>query len=108
MPVLNSVNAGSSTYHMCSLKLPIKVINQIDSLQKQSLGHGSDNKKGGYLVAWNKVCRQKDKGGLGVINLRAHNSALIFKHVYKFFNRVDVPWVNLIRQSWGLFGMTLL
>ena len=42
------------------------------------------------------VCRPKNKGGLGVINLKIHNKALLLKFLHKFYNKVDVPWVHLL------------
>jgi hypothetical protein len=53
-------------------------------------------KKGGNLVDWEIVMKPKEKGGLGVLNLRLQNDALLMKHLHKFYNRVDVPWVHLI------------
>jgi len=61
------------------------------------LWHGnSEQKKHGNLVAWQMVQMPKDKGGLGVINLRLQNDALLLKHLDKFYNKVDVPWVQLV------------
>jgi hypothetical protein len=48
------------------------------------------------LVAWLKCCKPKMKGGLGIINLRSQNSALLLKHLDKFYNRKEIPWVKLI------------
>jgi len=31
------------------------------------------------------------KGGLGLINLKKHNEALMLKNLYKFFNKKDIP-----------------
>jgi hypothetical protein len=42
------------------------------------------------------VCKPKKKGGLGVINLKIQNEALLLKFLHKFFNKKDVPWVHLI------------
>ena len=42
------------------------------------------------------VQRPKDKGGLGVINLRLQNDSLLLKQLHKFYTKQDVPWVNLI------------
>jgi hypothetical protein len=38
----------------------------------------------------------KNPGGLGVINLELQNKALLMKCLHKFFNRVNIPWVNII------------
>ena len=47
-------------------------------------------------MAWDKVTTPKDKGGLGIKNLRMMNEALLLKHLHKFYNKMDVPWVHLI------------
>ena len=33
---------------------------------------------------------------MGIINLRSQNKALLLKHLDKFYNKKDIPWVNLI------------
>jgi hypothetical protein len=38
----------------------------------------------------------KEKGGLGVINLRLQNDALLLKQLVKFYNHASTPWVQLI------------
>ena len=38
----------------------------------------------------------KLKGGLGVKDLLLQNEALLIKHLVKFYNKADVPWVHLI------------
>ena len=52
------------------------------------------------LVAWDKVCRAKDQGGLSVLKLHIQNKALLLKNLHKFYSRMDVPWVNLIWNSY--------
>jgi hypothetical protein len=47
-------------------------------------------------VAWKAVCKPKAQGGLGVINLELQNKALLMKCLHKFFNRANIPWVNII------------
>jgi hypothetical protein len=65
---------------MCSLKLPITVIDIIEKHRKNCLWRGNEFWRKGYnLVAWNLVRRPKDKGGLGVINLGVQNDALLLK-----------------------------
>jgi hypothetical protein len=55
---------------------------------------------GSALVAWKKICRPKDQGGLGVLNLDIQNKALLLKNLHKFFNNHDIPWVHLVRESY--------
>jgi hypothetical protein len=42
------------------------------------------------------VCTPKPHGGLGVIDIEKQNKALLLKNLHKFFNKSDIPWVNLI------------
>jgi hypothetical protein len=95
--MVNSVLTATSTYAMCTLKLPKGVIDNIDRARKQCLWRGNDTtKKGGNLAAWPIVMKPKNKGGLGVINLSVQNDALLLKHLHKFYYKADVPWMNLI------------
>lgn len=73
------------------------VIDNIDKARKQCLWRGNDvEKKGGNLVAWQVVQQPKDKGGLGVLNLRLQNHALLLKPLDKFYNKSGTPWVHLV------------
>lgn len=35
------------------------------------------------------------EGGLGIIDLKTQNTALLLKYMDKFYNHVDLPWVHL-------------
>lgn len=52
------------------------------------------------LVAWHTVCRPKDQGGLGVMDIFVQNKALLMKNLHKFYNRADIPWVHLIWETY--------
>jgi hypothetical protein len=51
------------------------------------------------MQKWKKCCKPKKKGGLGIINLRSQNYALLMKHLDKFYNQKDVPWVKLVQNA---------
>ena len=57
--------------------------------------------QGRCLASWDMICRPKEQGGLGVLNLRVQNQALLLKNLYKFYNHMDIPWVNLLRLGRG-------
>lgn len=76
------------------------VIKQIDKFRKHCLWRGLDiNAKKPPKVAWKMVCKPKDEGGLGVIDIEKQNKALLTKKLHKFFNRLDVPWVKLVWEK---------
>lgn len=80
--------------------MPKTVIDQIDKYRKHCLWRGSNiNAKGPPKAPWHLVCLPKDEGGLGVLNLKTHNEALILKNLHKFFNKFDTPWVHLVWEK---------
>lgn len=82
---------------MCSIVLPKTVIKQIDKFRKHCLWRGTEaNAKKVAKAAWLVVCLPKEEGGLGVLNLQTQNEAFILKHLHKFFNKLPLPWVELI------------
>jgi hypothetical protein len=97
LQMINSAISPIVTYVMCTVRLPRGVIENIDRIRKQCLWRGNiDKKKGGNLVAWEIVQQPKNKGGLGVINLRLQNDALLLKHLHRFYNKMEIPWIQLI------------
>lgn len=68
------------------------------------------------MVTWSIVCRPKDQGGLGIMDIYTLNKALLMKNLHKFYSKHDIPWVNLIWETYygngqlpsdqqvGLFG----
>ena len=82
---------------LCTIKLPARVIENIDRARKQCVWRGNNHSnRGGNLVSWQKVQKPKIKGGLGVLNLRLQNDALLLKQLHKFYMKSNTPWCNLI------------
>jgi len=111
LQLTNSVFSALPTFCMSTFLLQETVIDQIDKFRKLCLWRGADlNAKQKPKGAWPFVCRSKDEGGLGVLNLKTQNEALLTKHLRKFFNREDTPWVSLIWETYynsgKLFGTT--
>jgi len=99
--LVNSVFSALSTFYMCSLKIPPRVIKQIDIFRKHCLwSKGDINRRGSCLVAWEFAYKPKDQGGLGIIDIQSQNEALLMKFLDKFYNNHDIPWVKL---TWSAF-----
>ena len=67
---------------------------------RQCLWRGNSDTPRQSLAAWPLVCRPKDKGGMGIVNLTIQNRALLSKHLSKFYNKADIPWVSLIWNTY--------
>lgn len=99
--MVNSVISSLPTFLMSTMKLPITIIKQIDKYRKHCLWRGSDiNSKKPPKAAWRSVCLSKEEGGLGVLDLRTHNEALLLKSLRTFFNRENLPWVSLVWDNY--------
>jgi hypothetical protein len=98
--LVNSVLSSLPTYFLLSLKLPPGIIDVIDRARRHCLWKRKDKDKINSLAAWEMVCRPKNKGGLGIINLRVQNNALLLKHLHKFYNNEDIPWIHLVRDAY--------
>jgi len=72
------------------------VIKQIDIYRKHCLwSKGDISRRGSCLVAWETACKPKDQGGLGIIDIKSQNNALLMKFLDKFYNKAEIPWVHL-------------
>jgi hypothetical protein len=101
LELVNSVLSSLPTYTMCSVMVPVEAPEYADRARRNCMWRKSDsNGKSQPLVAWNKCARPKKKEGLGIISLRRQNEALLLKHLDKFYNKKDIPWVNLIWNTY--------
>ena len=100
LEVTNSIFSALPMFFMSTFRLHNSVIKQVDLYRKHSLWRGADlHDKTPPKAAWELVCLPKSEGGLGVLNLQTQNEALLLKYLHKFFNRQDIPWVNLIWEK---------
>jgi hypothetical protein len=101
LTLVNSVLSALPTYYTCILHLALEIIDQINKYHRHCLWRGSDiNKKGNYLATWSKVQQPKSQGGLGIIDLATQNRALLLKYLHKFFNKAEVPWVDIAWKAY--------
>jgi hypothetical protein len=100
LEITNAVLTALPTFHLSALTLPKGVLKQIDKFRKHCLWRGADiNSKKAPKASWEMVCVPKEEGGLGVIDLKRHNEALLLKNLDKFFNHKDILWVFLVYEK---------
>ena len=79
-----------------SLQLPAGIIKEMDRVLRQCLWRGNSDTPKQSLAAWDMLCKPKSVGGVGIVNFPKQNEALLLKHLHKFYNMAEVPWVSLI------------
>ena len=102
LSLLNSVITSLIIFALCTLKLPVSVIELLDKIRRKCLWtkKTENGDSCNSLAAWDMVCQPKASGGLGVINLKVQSDALLLKYLHKFYNRWDLPWVELIWSTY--------
>ena len=82
-------------------KLPGKISEQLDRINRDFFWKHSHSNKGMPLVAWDKVCRPKQLGGLGLRKTAAVNIAYLAKLGWKFLTQPGNFWVQHMRAKYG-------
>ena len=90
--VLESIHVYWATVFL----LPQAVIDDINSLLKGFLWNQSEKANGRARVAWEKLCKPKTQGGLGLKNLSVWNRAMIVKHLWHVAVDKDSLWVKWV------------
>ena len=93
--------AALPIFAMSSIRVPFTILDHYEKSGRSFLWYGNEiNKQGKCLVNWETVCLTKKSGGLGVLVLRKQNRTLLVKFMYKFFNKQDIPWVEMIWDTY--------
>ncbi|CAM0906069.1 unnamed protein product [Alopecurus aequalis] len=78
---------------MGALELPAGVISALDSIRRAFLWTAMDKVSGAKcLVAWERACRPKKEGGLGICSLRIQNHCLLIKLLHRLFSHQSESW----------------
>ncbi|KAL3701393.1 hypothetical protein R1sor_019415 [Riccia sorocarpa] len=49
------------------------------------------------MIAWKKICRKREEGGLGIVNFDLHAKSLKMRLMTKVLTGEDLDWVHLFR-----------
>ena len=82
---------------MCLLS--IKGIAIVDKHRKRFFWQEHEGRKRYHLVKWSRICRSKNKGGLGVKDLRKQNINLLTKWWWKLETQQGL-WQEVIRAKY--------
>lgn len=98
--LIKSSSAAIPTYVMQTSKLPSGICDKIDQLNRKFLWGGSEEERKMHLVAWDRVCRDKHEGGLGLRNKKWTNFALLGKLWWHLLTDGTKLWVQVLRDKY--------
>ena len=91
----------NSVIFYVTVKLPSMVSEKLMRLQRNFLwGWGSDGRKIAW-ASWKKVCESRDYGGLGIIDLRKFNLALLGKWIWRLGTNKGGLWKEIFVSKYG-------
>ncbi|CAO2201417.1 unnamed protein product, partial [Urochloa humidicola] len=87
-------------YLLMATDLPGWAIKAIDKIRRGFLWRGRKEAQGGHcLIAWPKVCRARELGGLGISDLKMLGFALRARWPWLRKTEPNKPWANLPIQA---------
>jgi len=94
--LVKSVLTAIPIYILVAIKVPKWLLRAVDKIRRGFLWTGRQRANGGCcLVAWEKVMRPLDLGGLGIHNLEVLGWALQMRWLWMEKTRPDRPWAGL-------------
>ena len=83
----NSVLIALPIYFLYFFRILDKVVDKLVNIQRRFLWGGGLEQRKIAWVNWKTVCLPRDKGGLGIKDLRAFNTALLAKWKCELFHQ---------------------
>ncbi|WMV21816.1 hypothetical protein MTR67_015201 [Solanum verrucosum] len=99
--LINSVLDSLPTYVMSLFPIPGKVVENLDKLRRKFLWQGNKDGKGYSLVNWETALLSKDRGGLGIKNLKLQNESLLKKWLWRYTEERNSLWKEVIIAKYG-------
>ncbi|KAL0304698.1 UNVERIFIED_CONTAM: hypothetical protein Sangu_3069000 [Sesamum angustifolium] len=94
--LIQSVLSTLHSYWASIFILPKGIIKILEAKLRKFLWQGATG-RGQAKVAWDRVCQQKEEGGLGFRSILVMNKALMMKHLWKIVrqdrNSIWVAWI---------------
>lgn len=81
--------------------LPKSTCDNIDKMSRDFIWGFTNEGKGTHLVAWDKLCRPKNEGGIALQKAKVMNQSLLIKVGWGLINRKDSLWARTLKGKYG-------
>jgi hypothetical protein len=97
--LLNSVLSSLPMFMMSFFEIPKWFIKNLDHYRSRFFWQGSSQKHKYRLAKWDILCRPKEQGGLGILDLQLQNKCLRAKWLVNLLNTYGI-WQKLLRNKY--------
>jgi len=109
---VESVITSTLIYYSTALELPPWCLKALDKIRRKFLWRGRKELNGAHcLITWPKVCRPKELGGLGILDLQYFGWALRVRWLWLGKTDPNKPWaafpISINKNAQALFSMAL-
>jgi hypothetical protein len=99
--LLNSVLNAIPILYLSFMRMPVKVWRRLVRIQREFLWGGVGGGRKINLVKWSKVCQPKEKGGLGIRDIKLVNLSLLAKWRWSIIQGDDTLWIAVLKEKYG-------
>ncbi|CAA7032614.1 unnamed protein product [Microthlaspi erraticum] len=85
---------------MSIISLPKSIIGKLDKVSRSFLWGSSTEQRKQHLLSWQKVCRPKEDGGLGIRMTADMNRALLGKVGWRLLHDTESLWAKVLRSKY--------
>ncbi len=103
--LIQAVTSAVPACYMQSTALPSRICNTLDRINRNFLWGSSEEKKKMHMVGWDKICRAKSLGGLGLYACKPRNVALLAKLNWRLLQEKDALWARTILAKYSPNGV---
>ena len=96
LTLVNAVLTSIPIYLMSVCKLPVWVIEEIDKTRRNFFWKGGvQNERKIHLANWPMLCKPKKMGGMGILDLKIFNKAILSKWYWQWQAKEEKMWKRL-------------
>ncbi|CAA7023532.1 unnamed protein product [Microthlaspi erraticum] len=95
-----SVSSLISVHTMSTMVLPQSTVARLDKTSRSFVWGDTTERRKQHLLSWNKVCRPKGEGGLGIRKSHEMNKALIAKLSWRLLKDETSLWAKVLRSKY--------
>ena len=101
MTLIQSVLTSIPIFFFSFFRIPQSVATKLVKIQRVFLWGGEHDQKKIAWISWEKVCLPKERGGLGIKDVKAFNIALLGKWKWHLLNHHQELWIKVVESKYG-------